>query len=283
MDVLQRAWFDKWIKGIDNRIDQYAPVTSHQQGGKWVQSRAFPRAGQEYRRLYLTSTRSRTSPTAVRDGSLSAASPVKTAKWTVRPGITTLCSGDANRDQAGLFSPFDFCSGDNRIAERGALTFTSPRVGRATSITGAINVHVRTQVDAKDGFYAAVVSDVAPNGTSTVLTTGSMTVSIRNQIDRAASKYAPNGDVVDPIYRLDAFHRDTVKPGSKQFLDIGMFGTDALLNPGHRLRVSVYAFNAPHAVSFGPISHDSQLKPEHVLIDPREPSWVQVPSDRPIG
>ena len=281
--VLQRAWFDKWIKGVDNGIDRYAPATSHQQGGTWVQSESFPRPGQVHRRMYLTPKRSGTSPTSVADGSLSTTGPKRKAKWTVAPGITTLCSGDTNRDQIGFLSPFDMCSKDNRIAERGALTFTSAPVRKATSINGPINLHVRTQVDAKDGFYAAVVSDVAPDGTSRVITTGSMTVSIRNQLDKTLTGYAPNGDVVDPHYSLDAFKRSLVKPGAKQYLDIGTLGTDALLKPGHRLRVSVYAFNAPRAVSFGPISNDSQLKPEHVLLDPSEPSWLQVPSDRPIG
>ncbi|NDK91209.1 CocE/NonD family hydrolase [Gordonia desulfuricans] len=283
MAVLQRAWFDRWIKGVPNRIDEYPSATSHQQGGGWVQSQQFPRGDQQHRRLYLTPARSGTSPTSVRDGSLSASGPKTTARWTVSPGVTTLCSGDTNRDQIGFLSSFDFCTGDNRIAERGALTFTSPAVPQATSINGPINVHLRTQVDATDGFYVAVVSDVAPDGTSKVLTTGSMTVSIRNQIDRAASRYAPNGDLVDPIYALDAYRRDLVKPGAVQYLDIGTLGTDALIKRGHRVRVSVYAFNAPRAVSFGPISHDSGLKPEHVLLDPANPSWVQLPSSRPIG
>ncbi|WP_442348366.1 CocE/NonD family hydrolase [Gordonia sp. (in: high G+C Gram-positive bacteria)] len=281
--VLQRAWFDKWIKGIDNGIDRYAPATSHQQGGRWVQSTNFPRPGQQHRRLYLTPRRSGTSPTSVRDGSLARSQPSRAAKWTITPGITTLCSGDTNRDQIGFLSWLDVCSADNRTAERGAVTFTSRPTSRATSINGPINLHLRTQVDAKDGFYAAVVSDVAPNGASKAITTGSMTVSIRNQIEKSHSQYAPNGDLVDPRLSLDAFNRDLVTPGSKQYLDIGMLGTDALLKPGHRLRVSVYAFNAPRATSFGPISHDSRLKPEHVLLNPHAPSWLTVPSNRPMN
>lgn len=283
MAVLQRAWFDKWIKGIGNRIDEYPTATSHQQGGSWVQSETFPRSGHEHRRMYLTSAASGTSPTSVRDGSLSARAPRTSAKWTVAPGATTLCSSDTNRDQIGFLSPLDFCSADNRVAERGALTFTSRPVRAATSINGPINVHLKTQVDATDGFYVATISDVAPDGSSRVLTTGSMTVSIRNQMVPSQSSYAPNGDVTDPIYALDAFTRDTVRPGSTQFLDIGALGTDAVVKTGHRLRVSIYAFNAPRAVSFGPISHDSGLRPEHVVIDPSAPSWVTVPSSRPIS
>ncbi|WP_051198144.1 CocE/NonD family hydrolase [Gordonia shandongensis] len=283
MDVLQKAWFDKWLKGVDNGIDRYRPATSHQIGGGWVQSDQFPRPGQEHRRLYLTPRRSGTSPTSVRDGSLSDRPTRTAAKWTVAPGITTLCSNDATRDQTGLPLPIDACSQDNRIAERGALTFTSPKVARTTSVNGPLNVHLRTQVDARDGFFSVVASDVAPDGSSHVISTGSMTVSVRDQLVPSKSGYAPNGDLTDPYYALDAYSLKPVKPGAITTLDVGLLGTDALLKPGHRLRVSVYALNAPRAVSFGPISHASQLKPEHILLDPHAPSWITVPSNRPIG
>ncbi|MEP9394570.1 CocE/NonD family hydrolase [Gordonia sp. VNK1] len=282
MAIFQRAWFDKWLKGIDNGIDRYSPATSHQLGGGWIQSDTMPRAGQQHRRLYLSAVGSGTSPTSLRDGSLTPANTTPAATWTVAPGITTLCSADTNRDQIGFLSSFDFCSNDNRIAERGALTFTSAPVRQATSINGPLSVHVRTKVDATDGFYVATVSDVAPDGASRVISTGSMTVSIRNQLDRGASQFAPNGDVVDPVYALDAFQRDLVTPGSVQDLDIGELGTDARLAPGHRLRVSIYALNAPRAVSFGPISYDSGLRPEHIVLDQAHPSWIQVPSNLPI-
>ena len=32
-DVLAHAWYDKWLKGIDNGIEKYGPVTLFQQGG----------------------------------------------------------------------------------------------------------------------------------------------------------------------------------------------------------------------------------------------------------
>ncbi|MBD0020730.1 CocE/NonD family hydrolase [Gordonia pseudamarae] len=280
---LQRAWFDKWLKGVDNGIDKYSQATSHQQGGGWVQSATMPRTDQTHRRLYLNAAHSGTAPTALKDGSLRSSGGTKAAKWTVSAGVTTLCSGDSNRAFVGLISPIDGCANDNRVSERNGLTFTSAPVKQATSINGAVNVHVRTQVDARDGFYVAVLTDVAPDGRSTILTTGNMTVSIRNQMVPAQSTYAPNGDVVDPYYALDAFTRATVKPGSVQNLDIGLLGTDALLKRGHRLRVTLYAYNAPQSVSFGPITNDSGLKPQHILLDPKNPSWVQVPSNRPIG
>lgn len=42
IDVLQRAWFDHRLKGIDNGIETYGPVTSWQQGNGWTHHRAVP-------------------------------------------------------------------------------------------------------------------------------------------------------------------------------------------------------------------------------------------------
>ncbi|WOC11892.1 Cocaine esterase [Gordonia sp. MP11Mi] len=281
--VLQKAWFDRWIKNGDNGIDEFPAMTSHLLGGGWRQSSEFPLPTSQYRRLYLTGKTSHTSPTSVRDGSLSASPPVNREQWTVRPGITTLCSGDTNRDLIGFVGFLDVCSKDNRIAERGALTFTSPRVSTSTRISGPVNVHLRTRVDARDGFYVAVASDVAPSGRSEVISTGSMSLSIRGQLDRSRSKYATGGDLVDPYYAFDGASRQPVKQGSSHTVDIGLLPTDALLKPGHRLRVSIYAFNAPRAISFGVISRDTGLRPEHVVIDPAHPSWVTVSSKEAIA
>ncbi|WP_280455304.1 CocE/NonD family hydrolase [Nocardia brasiliensis] len=58
MDVLQRAWFDKWLKGIDNGIDEFGPVTLKQQGGGWITAPSFPQPGAEHRRMYLSAAAS---------------------------------------------------------------------------------------------------------------------------------------------------------------------------------------------------------------------------------
>ncbi|WP_353961349.1 CocE/NonD family hydrolase [Antrihabitans cavernicola] len=283
IDVLQRAWFDKWLKGIDNGIDRYSPATINIFNGGWVQADSFPLPGQQYRRLYLNSDRSGTAPGAVADGSLAATKPVTAAKWTVAPGLSTICSNDAARDSTGILAVFPGCADDNRIAEQSALTFTSPQVSAPTQISGPINVHLNTQVDGTDGFFSTVISDVSPDGRSRVISTGSMTTSIRNQVEPAKSGYSSNGDLTDPYYTLDVDTRQLVKPGEISMLDIGALATGAVLQPGHRLRVSVYSMNFPRSISLGPVRADSGLLPEHVVLDPNNPSWVNVPSDRPIA
>ena len=41
LDVLQKAWFDKWLKGKDNGIDAYGPVQLKQVGDSWITAQQF--------------------------------------------------------------------------------------------------------------------------------------------------------------------------------------------------------------------------------------------------
>ncbi|MGX1812091.1 CocE/NonD family hydrolase [Nocardia sp. NPDC055321] len=284
IDVLQRAWFDRWLKGIDNGIDEYSPATLFQQGGGWTTSDEFPRAGMTYARHYLSAAPSGsvTGPVA-HDGSLSAAPPVEPATLTVAPGLSTLCSSDGVQGTAGLLGIqlIDACYKDSRIAETAALTFTGNPVTEPTLISGAVNVHLNTVLDTTEGYWSATLNDVAPDGRSTVLTTGQLTASLR-KTDDAASEFAPNGDYTKPFYTLTLPDRQPVVPGVPTTLDVGLIATDAVLQPGHRLRVDIYAANIPKGFMVPALMLESQLRPQHLVLDPAAPSWVNVPSNRPF-
>jgi len=282
LDVLQRAWFDKWLKGIDNGIESYGPATLYQQGNGWTTAEDFPRPGMNHQRLYLSDRSSGTAPHAVRDGSLSAAPSDSRGRLTVAPALATLCSRDAAQQTAGLLAVFSFCADDSRIAESSALTFTTAPFGEATSLSGPINLHLNTVMDATDGYWTATLNDVAPDGTSTVLTSGQLMASLR-ALDEDATGYGPNGDVVDPVQTLTLATRAPVVPGRSVQLDVGLLATDALIKPGHRLRVDVFAANFPRGLPLRPLLNDSQLRPQHIQLDPNVPSYVNVPVSRPVG
>ncbi|MEV6560197.1 CocE/NonD family hydrolase [Nocardia sp. NPDC051756] len=276
LDVLQRAWFDKWLEGIDNGIDNYGPVTSKQLGGGWTTTGQFPRAGVEYQRMYLSAASSGTADTSVYDGSLTTASDFTPGQLTVAPGVTSLCANDAAVVTAGAASILSGCAKDARPHELNGLTFTSPPVAEPTLVSGPVNVHLNTVLDAADGYWSATVNDVAPDGRSTVLATGQLTASLR-AIDPDKSVRSPNGDLTAPYLRLTLDSRQPIVPGAPTTLDIGLTPTDAVLQPGHRLRVDVFASNLPKGLPLTPMLVDSQLKPQHLLLDPNEPSFVNVP------
>ncbi|WP_280358086.1 CocE/NonD family hydrolase [Nocardia otitidiscaviarum] len=280
LDVLQRAWFDKWLKGIDNGIDAYGPVTLKQQGGGWITQGGFGESAPaeqraEHRRMYLSSQISGTA-NSVHDGSLTGGPNGDTARLTVSPGLTTICSNDAAQATAGFLSIIDGCAKDSRIAETNALTFTSAPVLEATTISGPIALHLNTVQDSVDGYWTVTVNDVAPDGTSTVLTSGQLMASLR-QVDESRSSRSANGDYTDPRAYTSLSKRELAVPGEVTTLDIALSATEAVLQPGHRLRVSVFAANFPKGLPILPMLIDTGLLPQHVQLDPNRPSFVNIP------
>ncbi|WP_282777109.1 MULTISPECIES: CocE/NonD family hydrolase [unclassified Nocardia] len=276
MDVLQRAWFDKWLKGIDNGIESFGPVTVKQQGGGWVSLPSFPRPGVEYRRMYLAAPPSGTGGHSVHDGSLFTAPHQSVDTLTVAPGLTGLCSRDAAQQLVGIPSIIDACGKDSRIWESNGLTFTSAPVAETTTISGPIAVRLRTVHDAADGYWTVTVNDVAPDGRSTTLSTGQLVASLR-QLDESRSTRLPSGDYTDPVPDLSLDTRQPTQPGVPVTLDISVAGVEAVLQPGHRLRVDVYAGNFPKGLPPTAITADTELRPQHLLLDPSEPSFVNIP------
>ncbi|MBF6059369.1 CocE/NonD family hydrolase [Nocardia terpenica] len=275
LDVLQRAWFDRWLKGIHNGIDSYDPVTMFQQGGGWTGSPSFPRPGMNYRRLYFDPAPSGTVAVSAHDGTL-ASTPGAAARLTVAPGLATVCSRDAATGTAGALGAMDLCGKDSRVAEVSALTFTSAPAAVATQISGPIAVHLETVLDATDGYWAATLNDVAPDGRSTVWTSGQLQASLR-AVDAAKATRSPNGDYTDPYPILTLDSRQPIVPGETTTVDLGLAPTDGILQPGHRLRIDIYALNFPRGLPLRPLLNESGLRPQHLALDPARPSWVNLP------
>lgn len=279
-DVLQKAWFDKWLKDEDNGIDNYAPVTLHRKGGGWWQGDSFPEPDQKYQRMYLSSLPSGTAPTALSDNSLQTAPPKIAARRTVGPGLSTLCSDDTGQAMFGLLV-FTGCTKDTRVAEMNGLTFTSKPVAKSTVISGPINLRLNTTQDARDAYWSVIVTDVSPDGRSEKISSGQLTTSLR-QIDESRSIRTASGDYASPYYELDIKQRELVKPGQVVQLDIGTRAVSAILKPGHRLRVDVFALNLIKSMTVGPVTSETLFRPQHIVIDPKQPSYLVVSSNNPL-
>ena len=176
----------------------------------------------------------------------------------------------------GLLSIIVACGDDSRIQETNGLTFTSEPVTAPTTISGRIAVRLNTVQDAADGYWATTLNDVAPDGQSRVLSSGQLMASLR-EIDDASSSRSANGDYTDPRAFTSLDHHQLTVPGEPTVLNIALPATEAILPPGHRLRVDVYAGDFPKALPILPMLMDTGLMPQHVQLDPNEPSFVNVP------
>ncbi|MFQ6394382.1 CocE/NonD family hydrolase [Nocardia sp. KC 131] len=282
LDVMQRVWFDKWLKGIDHGVNDFGPINLWEQGGGWVTMAQFPQHDVNYRRVYLDAAPSGSTDDSLYDGSLKNVKPTGKASLTVAPGLTTVCSRDTAQGSAGMTAVFDICAKDSRIAERNGLTFTSAETTERTVISGPINVHLNTIHDATDGYWNVTVNDVTPDGASIVLSTGQLTSSMR-AVDDSKSVRSANGDYTAPFNPITLDSMRPVVPGKPTTLDIAVIPTQAVLEPGHRLRVDVFAGNSPKALAFRPMLNNTKMKPQHLSLDPDAPSFVNLPTNRAVG
>lgn len=82
---------------------------------------------------------------------------------------------------------------------------------------------------------------------------------------------------MDPFHPLTLASRQPVIPNAPTQLDVGAVPTDAVLQPGHRLRVDVFASNFPKGLLLRPLLNESRLAPQHLQLDPNAPSYVVLP------
>lgn len=277
LDVLQRAWFDRWLKDLDNGIDRYPTVTVNSFGGGWIAADEYPRAGSEYQQLYLSAQPSGTAAHAIADGSLIPDTGVTPGRFTVAPGLRALCSLSDAQGTGGATSIFGpGCTRDNRFAEGEAATFTTEPVGEPTTLSGPMAVHLNTITDVPQGYWGITVTDVAPDGRSQKIASGAL-LSSERALDEASSGRSANGAYTTPMIIGAAGSPEPVQPGVPTILEIPIDTTDAVLAPGHRLRVDVFGLQHDRYLPSAQAALETGLRPQHIQLDPVSPSWINLP------
>lgn len=94
---------------------------------------------------------------------------------------------------------------------------------------------------------------------------------------RARSTRSPNGAYSVPyLLGTEAAQRPAV-PAQPTILDIPVSTTEAILEPGHRLRVDIYGPQFDRYLPSLRSILDTGLRPQHILLDSNDPSWINVP------
>ncbi|MCF8589701.1 CocE/NonD family hydrolase [Gordonia liuliyuniae] len=283
LDVLERAWFDKWLKGIDNDVDGYGPVTMHQQGGSWSCGDAFPRTGVTPRRLFLTEEPSGTADHARHDGSLRPSPASRRRTLRITPDLRGFVSRDIAQVTAGAAIVLgEKFSTDARFQEAGGLSFTSEPVAAPTQVSGQMNLRLNVSTTAHEGIWAVTVNDVAPDGSSRVLTNGALTASNR-ALDPSRCTYTDDGVLLDAVHYLSRIRRLPVPADEPVRIDVDLVPTDVVLATGHRLRVDVYAASLPRYLTIVPDLIKARGRRQRLVLDPTKPSYLTFQADGDLG
>ena len=254
LNNLQLAWFDHWLKGIDNGIQTFPEVETYYLGaGKWSPDTHYPASHTQYRYWYLSATAG--SGTSLYAGSLAPAADVGettvTLPWIPLNGT---CSRSTTQWTAGLVSSTT-CENDNQPSELLAATFTTAPFTAPYAISGPINAIIWISSTAPDTQVIATISDVAPDGSSSQITSGSLVASLGALTARSCgsvvadcSVYA-SGQVIEPWHPYTRASQVPLTPGVPTQLQIEIFPTSAVIEPGHSLRLTIATGDFPHETS----------------------------------
>lgn len=259
---LQVRWFDHYVKGVPDRaLDADIPdFTYYELGsGRWVQRDAY--LDEQVARVFSLSG---TAVTAARPGAL-AEGPAADGQSTVLPvAAAGLCSRSASQWTAGVGNTLPVpnpCNTDNRANDATGVVFETAPLREPLRILGPINARLFTSSTTGDGLLSVHVSRVDPGGRVERLTGGWQVMSLA-ALDESKAVTLPGTThtwtrsargagttaehVVQPWHPFTRESRRVRAPGEVTPVDVEVFPTGAVIPAGHRLRMTVNAYDLPH-------------------------------------
>jgi putative CocE/NonD family hydrolase len=212
-------FYDYWLKGIDNGIMDEPPIAIYVQeydppaanrpltSGFWRAETAFPPSRQREEALFL-------APDRLVAGSSGDETTVEMA---YHPAVGTAF---------GMFSAGapHVLPADQRGEEAYSSVFTGPTLTEPLEILGHPRLTLRVDSDAEVITFAARLCDVAPDGSSALVTKG----------------------VLNATHRESHSDPAPLVPGQPYDLTIDLDATSWRFAPGHRLRLSISNADFPN-------------------------------------
>jgi putative CocE/NonD family hydrolase len=220
---LHLRWYDRWLRGIDNGVDDDPPVRLFVMGAnRWKTAEDWPLPGTEWQEWFLHSDGRANSLRG--DGALSRESPASEPPdsfvYNPRNPVPTLGGGLCCNAVFSLGGAWD----QSEIEQReDVLVYTSAPLEQPVEVTGPVHVTLYASSSAPDTDFTAKLVDVAPSGFARNLTDGILRARFRESMSE--EKLLTPGEVV--TYEID------------------LWATSNLFRHGHRIRVEISSSNFP--------------------------------------
>lgn len=213
-ESLELRWFDRWLKGVANGVDQEPPVRVFVMGeNRWHDEQEWPLARTRWTKFYLHSKGSANTLTG--DGSLSTSLPGEEEpadKYEDDPENPVPFITDANFSQVG--GPDDYRAVEGR---KDVLVYTSEPLAEDTTVCGPITAQIYAASSAVDTDFMAKLLDVRPDGFAQRLNDGMVRARFRDGMNRPS----------------------LIKPQQIYLYEINLWDTCQMFGKGHRIRVEV--------------------------------------------
>jgi uncharacterized protein len=248
VDMLELAWFDRWLKDIRTGIDgSPTPLHYYDLGtAAWTETTTYPFTGATPQRLYLGASGALTSTTPAASGG------TDTLAWT---GSGNPCTRSVDQwSMGGLSIPSAAvgvsapCAANDAPSSQDPATsvsYTTAPLKAAARIAGPLSASLFASATSPDTEWVAQVEDVSPDGTATPLTEGALLGSLR-AVDHARSWTAPGGGYLLPYHPYTQSSARAVPAGKVVRYDVEVFPTFATIKAGHAIRVTISTADAPH-------------------------------------
>jgi putative CocE/NonD family hydrolase len=253
LDVLALRWLDRYVRGDEDPAlaSDVKPVTYYEIGsGKWRTAPRWLPGSVSTRTYQLDGTAAPGSP-----GVLTPDAVTATGGDDVYPvPVAGLCTRSASQWTAGL-AAIPGCETDNQLNDQLGTSYETAPLDEPVHLMGPVNARLFVSTTASDGMLSVAVEDVAPDGSVDRLTGGWQVLSHRALDGSRAVRR--DGEVLQPFHPFTRAAQLPVEPGTLMGVDVEVFPTGAVLRKGHRLRITVQAFDTPHLTATVPQTLDS--------------------------
>lgn len=171
-------WFDRWLKDIDNGIDRESMLTSYIQDevpidpchefrpGRWVGSDIWPPSNATEHKLYFGEKR--LQKTVEEHGKSAAIQSPQSLGYLSGDYMPVNSHGKAAQMPA-----------NQQLEDANSLCFDGEVLTEQFQIIGTSYVHLEVETDSPSGLVAVRLCDVAPDGTSALITYGLLNLAQR--------------------------------------------------------------------------------------------------------
>jgi uncharacterized protein len=188
----------------------------------WMDRKAWPPPDSRLSRLYLARTALTRRPPSKADSKRYLTNPADGLSMTF--------------DQYGTVAASPYIPLDQRLAQEAGLTWRTPTLTRRMTLAGESALHLVAASSANDTDWFAKLSDVAPDGSESIVTAGFLRASHR-RLDQSRST------------RTRPWHPNTrprrIEPGSYYGYDLAIWPTAYELDKGHRLQLRLTSYDFP--------------------------------------
>ncbi len=271
IESIQLQWMDTYLLGLDAGAECLPSVT------RWVRGAEEFRTAPDWPHPDLTPERRFLHA----DGSLRADPPTaaQAPRTYVQQPLAGVCSRSTNQWLLGALTGTP-CADDDRLAELGALTYTSEPFASDVVIDGPIQADVWLSSTRPDAVVSVAVTLVHPDGRSQGLTNGLLAASHR-AVDPDRSRVV-DGLSIQPYHPFTREAQEPLPVGQPVLVPVEVFPTSAEIPAGARLRVTLSPSDFPHAGSPLPQQIDTLGGIVSIHHGPDTPTSVTLPVVRAV-